>query len=233
MLDTLTIRHLGTADYQPVWRAMQAFTDHRDADTGDEIWLLQHPPVYTQGQAGKAEHILNPGNIPVLQVDRGGQVTYHGPGQLVAYLLIDLRRRKLGVRHLVTSIEQAIVQLLADYGIAAAPRADAPGVYVNQTDGNPGAKIAQLGLRVRRGCSFHGLSLNVDMDMQPFWGINPCGHAGMAVTSLQQQVKEKLAFKDVEQQLIKQLTSELAYNCTQNNDDKPLFWGDRDLSAPE
>jgi len=158
---------------------MQAYTDRRDAHSADELWLLEHPPVFTQGQAGKAEHVLAPGDIPVVQVDRGGQVTYHGPGQLVGYVLIDLKRAGFGVRQLVTQIENALVELLALYGLSAAPRPDAPGVYLEN-----GAKIAQLGLRVRRGCSFHGLSLNIDMDLSVFQRINPCGHAGMAVTDM-------------------------------------------------
>ena len=174
----LVIRELGLVEYQPTLDAMRAFTDARDADTPDELWLLQHPRVFTQGQAGKAEHVLSPGDIPVIQVDRGGQVTYHGPGQWVIYLLVDIRRSHLGVRDLVTLIEQAIVQLLAEYQIDAEPRADAPGVYV------AGDKIAALGLRVRRGCSYHGLSLNVDMDLQPFQRINPCGYEGLQVTSM-------------------------------------------------
>jgi lipoyl(octanoyl) transferase len=174
----LRLRRLGLVPYEPTWRRMQAFTDRRDPATDDEIWLLQHPPVFTQGQAGRAEHLLAPGDIPVVPVDRGGQVTYHGPGQLVAYLLIDLRRAGLGVRGLVDAIEGAVVDLLAGFDVAAAPRRDAPGVYVD------GAKIASLGLRVRRGCSFHGLALNVDLDLEPFGRINPCGHAGLPVTRL-------------------------------------------------
>lgn len=169
----LIVRDLGLRPYEAVWEAMKAFTAGRDRSVPDELWCVQHPPVYTQGQAGKAEHILFPGDIPVVQADRGGQVTYHGPGQLVVYLMIDLPRAGLGVRQLVDLIEQSLVSLLAEQGIAAAPRPDAPGVYVN------GAKIASLGLRVRRGCSFHGLALNVDMDMEPFSRINPCGFSGM------------------------------------------------------
>ncbi|WP_233282136.1 lipoyl(octanoyl) transferase LipB [Nitrincola iocasae] len=157
---------------------MQQFTAQRQAETPDEIWLLQHHPVFTQGQAGKAEHLLNPGPIPVVKTDRGGQVTYHGPGQLIAYLLLDLRRKKLGVRDVVTLMEEAVIALLADHGQVAVARADAPGVYVDD------CKIASLGLRVRRGCSFHGLALNVDMDLQPFARINPCGYAGMQMTQL-------------------------------------------------
>ena len=169
----LILRTLGEQPYAETWEAMKRFTAERGPDTADELWFLEHPRVYTQGQAGKAEHILAPGDIPVIQVDRGGQVTYHGPGQLVVYLMIDLSRRKLGVRELVSAIEQAIVECLDKLGIAAAPRPDAPGVYVDR------AKIASLGLRVRRGCSFHGLALNVAMDMEPFARINPCGFAGM------------------------------------------------------
>ncbi|MEP4146880.1 MAG: lipoyl(octanoyl) transferase LipB [Halioglobus sp.] len=172
------VRKLGLAEYQPVLDAMRELTDQRDSDTPDQLWLLQHPRVFTQGQAGKAEHVLAPGDIPVIQVDRGGQVTYHGPGQWVVYLMIDLRRNGLGVRSLVTLIEESIVRLLAEYGIAAAPEPKAPGVYVN------GDKIASLGLRVRRGCSYHGLALNVDMDLEPFQRINPCGYEGLKVTSM-------------------------------------------------
>lgn len=174
----LVTRTLGLADYQTVLKSMRDFTDQRDADTPDELWLLQHPRVFTQGQAGKAEHLLAPGDIPVIQVDRGGQVTYHGPGQWVVYLMVDLKRRGLGVRALVTLIEDSIVELLAAYGIVAAPRPEAPGVYVD------GDKIASLGLRVRRGCSYHGLALNVDMDLEPFQRINPCGYEGLQVTSM-------------------------------------------------
>jgi lipoyl(octanoyl) transferase len=171
-------KHLGLAEYEPTLEAMRNFTDARGSEAADELWLLQHPRVFTQGQAGKAEHLLSPGDIPVVQVDRGGQVTYHGPGQWVLYLLLDLRRRQLGVRALVDIIEQSLVQLLDEYGIDAAARPDAPGVYVG------GDKIAALGLRVRKGCSYHGLSLNVDMDLEPFRRINPCGYAGLQVTSM-------------------------------------------------
>lgn len=169
----LRIRQLGRQAYQPVWQAMQTFTDERNEHTIDELWVLEHDPVFTQGQAGKAEHILVPGDIPVVQVDRGGQVTYHGPGQLVIYFLLDIRRRKLGVRQLVTAIEDSVVAAMASYGISAAARPDAPGVYVD------GAKLCSLGLRIRKGCSFHGLALNVNMDLSPFLRINPCGYAGM------------------------------------------------------
>ncbi len=170
------IRQLGRQPYQPTWQAMQRFTDDRDSDTIDEIWLVEHDPVFTQGQAGKAEHILVPGDIPVVQVDRGGQVTYHGPGQQVIYLLLNIKRRKLGVRHLVTAMEEAVVGLLAQYDVVAYPKPDAPGVYVNEQ------KVCSLGLRIRNGCSFHGLALNVNMDLSPFQRINPCGYAGMEMT---------------------------------------------------
>lgn len=171
-------RWLGERDYVPTQDAQRAFTDARNGDSPDELWALTHPSVFTQGQAGRAEHLLAPGEIPVVQSDRGGQVTWHGPGQLVIYLLVDCRRRGLGVRALVSCIEDAIVDVLAGWGIAAAPRADAPGVYVD------GAKIASLGLRIRRGRSYHGLALNVDADLAPFARINPCGMEGLAVTRL-------------------------------------------------
>ena len=171
--EQLIIRELGLQHYTDVWQAMQQFTDQRDSSTTDELWLLEHHSVFTQGQAGKEEHLLFPGDIPVVKVDRGGQVTYHGPGQLVVYVLLDLKRRNLGVRALVTLIEQVLVELLAGYGVSAYAKADAPGVYVD------GAKIASLGLRVRKGCTFHGLALNVNMDLSPFSRINPCGYAGM------------------------------------------------------
>ena len=178
MTATVLQRELGLAEYEPTLQAMKNLTDTRTPQDPDQLWLLQHPRVFTQGQAGKAEHVLAPGDIPVIQVDRGGQVTYHGPGQWVLYLMIDLRRRSWGVRDLVDMIERSLVQLLAEYGIDAAPKPEAPGVYVD------GAKIASLGLRVRRGCSYHGLSLNVDMDLEPFGRINPCGYQGLQVTSM-------------------------------------------------
>lgn len=172
-------RDLGRRAYAPVWRAMQAFTDARGADTPDELWLVEHEPVFTLGQAGKPEHVLMPGEIPVLHVDRGGQVTYHGPGQLVAYPLLDLKRLKLGVRDYVCRIEQAVIDTLAEWNICAARRDGAPGVYVN------GAKIASLGIRVRRGCSFHGLAFNITGESTPpFARINPCGYAGLQVVAL-------------------------------------------------
>lgn len=174
---TLIVRDLGLQDYEPTWRAMREFTDSRDAATPSELWIVEHPPVFTQGQAGKAEHVLAAGDIPVVQTDRGGQVTYHGPGQLVIYLLLSLREAGLGIRRLVTHLEQAVIDALADYGVSAEARRDAPGVYVD------GRKIASLGLRVRRGYTYHGLALNVDNDLEPFARINPCGYAGLQVTS--------------------------------------------------
>jgi len=169
----LIVRQLGRQRYMPIWQKMQSFTDTRDEHTADEIWLVEHEPVFTQGQAGKAEHLLNTGDIEVIQVDRGGQVTYHGPGQQMMYVLFNLRRLNIGVRELVTWLEECIIDTLKDYDIEAYAKADAPGVYVNDS------KVASLGLRVRRGCSFHGLALNVNMDLSPFLRINPCGYAGM------------------------------------------------------
>jgi lipoyl(octanoyl) transferase len=174
----MIVRWLGRVDYEPTWRSMQRFTDERNAATPDELWLLEHPPVFTLGMAADPSHVLAPGDIPLVQTDRGGQVTYHGPGQLVAYPLLDLRRLGLPVRTLVVQLEQAVIHLAAAHGIVAAGRRDAPGVYVD------GRKLASLGLRVRRGASYHGLALNVDMDLAPFARINPCGMAGLAVTSL-------------------------------------------------
>ena len=172
------VRDLGRQPYEPVWRAMQRFTDARDEACADEIWLVEHDPVFTLGQAGRGEHVLGAGDIPVLQVDRGGQVTYHGPGQLVAYPLLDLRRLKIGVREYVQRIEQAVIDTLAEWNIEGARREGAPGVYV------AGAKVAALGIRVRRGCTFHGLAFNVAMDLEPFSRINPCGYAGLQVAAV-------------------------------------------------
>ena len=200
----LTVRRLGLADYAPVWRAMQAFTDGRDDATGDEFWLVQHPPVFTQGQAGRAEHVLTPGDIPVIQVDRGGQVTYHGPGQIVGYPLIDLRRLGIGVKDFVNRIEEALVRVLAGHGVTGERVAGAPGIYV------AGAKIASLGLRVRRGCSFHGLAFNIDMDLEPFRRINPCGYAGLEVTQLSALAPVEIAA--VERQLIEEFSALLGYS---------------------
>lgn len=170
-------------DYEPTWRAMQDFTAGRGPDTPDELWLVEHPPVFTLGQAGRREHLLADIGVPVLPVDRGGQITYHGPGQAVVYVLLDLRRRGYGVKALVRRLEQAVIDLLAAHAVAATRLAGAPGVYVEAADGRL-AKVAALGLRIRNGCSYHGLALNVDMDLAPFAAINPCGHAGMAVTRL-------------------------------------------------
>lgn len=181
--DKILVRHLGLQPYEPVSQAMHDFTDSRDDTTPDEIWLVEHLPVFTQGQAGKAEHLLMTGDIPVIQSDRGGQVTYHGPGQQVMYVLLNLKRRKLGVRELVTVLEQTVVNTLAEYSIDAHPRADAPGVYVGEM------KICSLGLRIRKGCSFHGLALNINMDLAPFLRINPCGYAGMEMTQMRQWVE--------------------------------------------
>lgn len=176
MSQPLLLRRLGRVDYEPTWRAMQAFTAARTAESADELWLCEHPPVYTLGQAGKPEHLLADIGVPLVKIDRGGQITYHGPGQVLAYLLIDLPRRGLKVRELVSRIEQAVIDLLAEHGVRAERRDGAPGVYVGP------AKVAALGLRIKNGRSYHGLSLNVDMDLSPFTAINPCGYAGLAVT---------------------------------------------------
>lgn len=175
---TIVIRELGRQDYVPLWHAMQSFTDSRNAKSRDEIWFTEHPPVFTMGLNASKEHLLNPGDIPVVQIDRGGQVTFHGPGQLMVYPLLDLQRSRLGVRTLVTALEQSVVDLAADFDIAATSRKDAPGVYV------AGAKLASVGLRIRRGCSFHGMALNVAVDLAPFSRINPCGYAGLEMTDL-------------------------------------------------
>ena len=178
---TPLIRRLGLVEYQTTWESMQRFTAERTPATRDEIWLLQHPSVYTQGQAGKPEHLLHSTNIPVVKIDRGGQITYHGPGQIIVYLLLDLRRRKINVRELVRLMETAVIDLLASHGVAAEGRVDAPGVYVNN------AKIAALGLKIKNGCCYHGLSLNADMDLDPFQHINPCGYNGLRVTQCKEQ----------------------------------------------
>ena len=201
----LHIRHLGQRDYEPVWHEMQRFTANRDETTDDELWLVEHPPVFTLGLNGKAHHLLNPGDIPVINADRGGQVTYHGPGQIVLYCLLDLERLGIGVQQLVQKIEQAIIILLAKYDISSQARRDAPGVYVD------GAKIAALGLRIKRGKSYHGLSLNVDMDLEPFSRINPCGYEGMAVTQLT-DLKSDTDTSALSEQLITELKQILGYN---------------------
>ena len=183
--DIITVRRLGLQDYEPIWRAMQYIADHPEQERGDEIWLLTHKPVFTLGQAGRSEHLLNPGDIPVVQTDRGGQVTYHGPGQLVIYLLLNLRNRNMGVRDLVNLIETGIVRMLQDHGVSGNTRREAPGVYVDN------AKIAALGLRVRKGRSYHGLSFNIDMDLEPFQRIDPCGYQGMQVTQLADLIQDR------------------------------------------
>ena len=198
----IRVLNLGKQDYASVWQQMQAFTNQRDQYTPDEIWILEHPAVFTLGQAGKAEHILQPADIPIIQSDRGGQVTYHGPGQLVIYLLLDLRRRKLGIKKLVELIEDAIIALLFEYNIQAHRRKNAPGVYVNDK------KIAALGLRIRNGCSYHGLSLNVDMDLEPFSRINPCGFPDLEVTQLINH-SNNLSMDDVSKKLINELMCKL------------------------
>ena len=197
----LIIKPLGTVDYQPTWEAMRKFTDTRTAETSDELWLLEHPPVFTLGQAGKPEHVLLPGDIPVIRCNRGGQVTYHGPGQIVAYPLVNIRRLGIGVRELVTRIEQALIDTLAHWGIVAERRSGAPGVYVGP------AKIAALGLRVKHGCSLHGLAFNIDMDLAPFFGINPCGYQGLAVTQMIELAT--VGISDVEPVLVAKLSAQL------------------------
>jgi len=200
----LIIRHLGRQPYLPTWQRMQDFTTRRGPQTPDEVWLLEHDPVFTQGRAGRSEHLLATGDIPVVPVDRGGQVTYHGPGQLVGYLLIDLKRRKLSVRGLVAAVEAALIDTLAGYAVAAATHPGAPGVYVGP------AKIASLGLRIQRGCSFHGLALNLDMDLEPFARINPCGFQGLQMTQLKDHAGA-VPMTEVEARLAGQLAEQLGY----------------------
>ena len=197
------LRFLGLVEYAPTWQAMQDFTAQRTLETQDEIWLLQHPPTFTQGQAGKPEHLINANGIPVVKIDRGGQITYHGPGQVVAYLLLDLRRWKINVRELVRLMEQAVIDLLAEYNITAQGRVEAPGVYVGD------AKIAALGLKIRNGCCYHGLSLNVDMDMTPFSFINPCGFQGLRVTQMT-DFGVRNSISDIEKKLSQKLLLLLA-----------------------
>jgi lipoyl(octanoyl) transferase len=206
MTHDLIIQHLGLRPYQDVMSAMQHFTSRRDATTVDRLWLVEHPPVFTQGRNGKAEHILSDSDIPIVETDRGGQITYHGPGQLVMYCLIDLRRRQLGVRHLVSALEQSVIRLLAEYEIQASTREDAPGVYV----GND--KIAALGLRIRTGASYHGLSLNCDMDLAPFSYIRPCGLQGVGVTQLA-DLGVGATIEQITQQLCAQFCAQLGYNA--------------------
>lgn len=212
--NTLLVRQLGQRDWQPISDAMHRFTDQRDSDTPDEVWLVEHNPVFTQGQAGKAEHLLMPGDIPVVQSDRGGQVTYHGPGQQVMYVLIDVKRRKLGVRQLVTALEETVVATLADYGVSAHARPDAPGVYVGEE------KICSLGLRIRKGCSFHGLALNVAMDLAPFLRINPCGYAGMRMTQLG-QFQPGVTTADVQPRLVQHFAQLTGFTASEWLNDEP------------
>ena len=201
----LKLRYLGTQPYLETWQAMSDFTDQRNELTSDEIWVVEHPAVFTQGTAGKAEHLLQQTDIPVVRSDRGGQITYHAPGQLIVYLLINIRRKDFNVRSLVTFIEQGIIELLNGYNVKAVAKADAPGVYVN------GKKIASLGLKIRRGCSFHGLALNVDMDLSPFLQINPCGYAGLEMTQCKNE-GIKLSVKELAPLLIKKLNHQLQYS---------------------
>ncbi|RDK87926.1 lipoyl(octanoyl) transferase [Enterobacillus tribolii] len=212
--DKIILRQLGLQPYVPVSEAMHTFTNRRNADTPDELWLVQHYPVFTQGQAGKAEHVLAPGDIPVVQSDRGGQVTYHGPGQQVLYVLIDLKRNRLGVRQLVTALEESVVQTLAAFGVNARARPDAPGVYVGEQ------KICSLGLRIRKGCSFHGLALNIAMDLEPFHRINPCGYAGMQMTQLR-DLRPDITFDDVHPVLVQKFLHILGLPCAESNSWNP------------
>jgi len=204
MRNVLSIRNLGRAEYIPVWEAMKSFTDSRDDKIPDEVWFVEHPPVYTQGQAGKPEHVLNPGDIPVIQTDRGGQVTYHGPGQLVAYILFNLKRLDIGVRKLVMNLEQAIIAVLADYKLTAKGRRDAPGVYVDE------AKICSIGLRVRKGLSYHGLAFNIHNDLEPFSRINPCGFRNLTITKLSDFVPE-IKMSEVQTKLADSIAKEFGY----------------------
>lgn len=208
-LNTLIIRHLGQEDYKTTWQAMQQFTHERTATTHDEIWLLEHPPVFTQGQNGKPEHILAAGDIPVIQVDRGGQVTYHGPGQLIAYTLIDINRKKLNVREIVTVLEKSVINLLHDFNIPAESRCKAPGVYTEQK------KICSIGLRIRKGTTFHGLALNVKMNLEPFTRIHPCGFSDLTMTQIS-EFKTEISMSQVKAKLIEHLMINLGYNNPQS-----------------
>lgn len=204
LLESPVIRNLGRTDYKPVWLSMKQFTDSRDEQTADELWLTEHNPVYTLGLNGRQEHLLSTGDIPVVQVDRGGQVTYHGPGQLIIYCLLDLNRLDLGIRQLVTDMEQAVINLLKQFNIDALAKKDAPGVYIND------AKIAALGLRIRKGSCYHGLSLNLDMDLRPFCGINPCGFRGLKVTQLSDHITDYTG-EQIQQQLCSLLIRAIGY----------------------
>lgn len=208
--NTLIIRDLGLQEYEPIWKAMQKFTAERDETTPDELWCLEHPPVFTMGLNGKKKHLLNINNIPVIDIDRGGQVTYHGPGQLVIYTLIDLGRRHIGVKDLVNNIEQSIIQLLKKYNITAEGKENAPGVYVD------GEKIAALGLRIKKNKSYHGLSLNIDMDLSPFLQINPCGYENLAVTQIK-YLKSELNFNTIKKELVLRLSKLLGYTDIEFN----------------
>ncbi len=201
----LIVRHFDTIEYQQTWENMRDFTDHRANDTPDELWLLEHPPVFTQGLAGKAEHILNPHSIPIVQTDRGGQVTYHGPGQLVAYALFDLKRQQLHARELVRKLENSVIDTLSTIGIIAQSRCDAPGVYVQE------AKICSIGLRVRKYCSYHGIALNVDMDLTPFSYINPCGYEGMKMTQIK-AFSPSITIENTKQILVEAVMKNFGYN---------------------
>jgi len=201
----VTIRQLGKSDYQNIWQKMQDFTDNRTEQTPDEIWLLEHPPVFTQGLAGKPEHVLNPREIPVIQTDRGGQVTYHGPGQLVVYVLFDLQRLNIGTRQLVRTLEKTIIETLADYNIVAETQENAPGIYVN------GAKICSIGLRVRKNCSYHGIAFNIDMDLEPFSRINPCGYQNLQMIQLRDFIND-ITLTDVSQKIVRHLIKNFGYN---------------------
>lgn len=207
----IVTRYLGSSEYESTWRAMREFTDSRDQATADELWVCEHPPVYTLGQAGRREHILNPTDIPVINTDRGGQVTYHGPGQIIVYCLVNLRRAGFGVREMVVRLENAVIELLAELGISATSRRDAPGVYVD------GAKIAALGLRVRKGCSYHGIAFNLQPDLQPFLGIDPCGYKGLEVTSVKQ-----LGMSFDEDQLVERLVWFITRQMQQSGNTAPV-----------
>ncbi len=202
--DTVIVRNLGLQDYIPTWLAMQQFTNQRDQGTPDELWVLEHPPIFTQGQSGKPDHILKTTDIPIIQTDRGGQVTYHGPGQLIVYTLIDLKRKKLNSRQIVTLLEQSVIQLLADYQIKANAKCEAPGVYIDHK------KICSVGLRIRRGCAFHGLALNVAMDLHPFLSINPCGFPDLRMTQLT-EIDKTATVASISSKLVEHLIANLGY----------------------
>lgn len=207
--DLVVIRWLGRCDYQPIWQAMQRYTHGRTLETTDEIWLLEHNPVFTQGQNGKAEHVLNPGAIPIIHTDRGGQVTYHGPGQLMVYTLVDLRRKKLNIREYVTLLEQVIITLLQQFNVSAYAKAKAPGVYVKNSLGQE-AKICSIGLRIRKGCSYHGLAFNIKMALAPFNRINPCGFSHLRMAQLADFIPD-VEILSVAKKLANQLVKKLVY----------------------